>query len=212
MCTYIAIINSIVIASAVLQERFGYDEVQAGFFFTLPYLVAAVTAPPVGFFVSKVGHRMTVTVVGSMLMIIAHAMQLFIPDCDDRCWYSVVPYIFLGLSYSTYAVVLWGSIPYMVEARTLGTAFGICTVFQNLGTVIAPPVMGYIQDSTVDNPYGTYFYVEIFFTIVSTAAFCLNLWVYAWDKKNRSALLQSMAPLEEFEKYTSLKMTAVQVS
>ena len=72
--------------------------------------------------------------------------------------------------------------------------------------------MGYIQDSTVGNPYGTYFYVEIFFTIVATAAFCLNMSVYAWDKKNRNALLQSVAPLEEFEKYTSLRMTALQVS
>jgi len=129
MCTYIAIINSIVIASAVLQDRYGYDEEQAGFFFTLPYLVAAVVSPLIGLFVSKFGYRMTVTISGSFLMIIAHAMQLVIPTCDDRCWYSVVPSVLLGLSYSIYAVVLWGSLPYLVEARTLGTAFGICTVF-----------------------------------------------------------------------------------
>jgi len=63
---------------------------------------------------------------------------------------SLVPLILLGLSYTTYAVVLWGSLPYMVEARTLGTAFGICTSFQNFGTVIAPPIIGWINQETED--------------------------------------------------------------
>lgn len=138
MCCYISVVNSIVIASAVLQDRYGYDEEQAGFFFTLPYLVAAGASPLIGMFVSKFGYRMTVTLVGNFLMIFAHAMQLFIPSCDDRCWYSVMPSNLLGFAYASYAVVIWGSLPYLVEARTLGTAFGICTVFNNLGTVISP--------------------------------------------------------------------------
>lgn len=128
MCTYIAIINSIVIASAVLQTRFGYSEIEAGWFFTLPYLVAAGLSPPIGLFVSKFGYRMTVTCFGSFLMICAHILLMTVDDCD-KCAMSVVPYFMLGFSYATYAVVLWGSLPYMVEAKTLGTAFGICTVF-----------------------------------------------------------------------------------
>ena len=78
-----------------------------------------------------------------MLMILAHFMTLHLPECN-RCNISLVPSIMLGLSYSTYAVVLWGSLPYIVEPKLLGTAFGICTVFQNLGTAISPPILGYI--------------------------------------------------------------------
>jgi len=187
-CTYIAIINSIVIAGAVLQKRFNFDEVEAGFYFTLPYLVAAVFSPPLGLIVARFGNRMTCTLCGSALMIVAHAMQLVTPDCD-HCWYSVAPYFLLGISYATYAVVLWGSIPYMVEARTLGTAFGICTVFQNLGTVIAPPIMGMIQDATPEYGHG-FFFVEVFFTAVSVLAFLFNLLAWYYDKKNRDNLLQ----------------------
>lgn len=144
MCTYIAIINSIVIGSSVLQSRFKYSEVEAGFYFTMPYVIAAIFSPILGWFVDKYGQRMTVTLIGSLLMISGHTYNLLMPDCD-RCWASIGPLILLGLSYTTYAVVLWGALPYMVEARALGTAFGIATTFQNLGTVIAPPIIGFIH-------------------------------------------------------------------
>ena len=127
----------------MLQKRFNYGQVEAGYYFTLPYIVAAIFSPILGWFVEKYGHRMTITILGSVLMIAAHSFELCLPDCD-RCWVSLAPLIILGLSYTTYAVVLWGALPYMVEARTLGTAFGICTMFQNLGTVIAPPIIGLI--------------------------------------------------------------------
>jgi len=54
----------------------------------------------------------------------------------------LVPLILQGLAYTTYAVVLWGSIPYMVEGRTLGTAFGITCVCQNIGTLLVPIILG----------------------------------------------------------------------
>lgn len=127
-CTYVAIINSIVIGSKVLQQRFHYSEVEAGYYFTLPYIIAAFLSPILGWFVEKYGKRMTITLGGSILMIAAHVIQICLPDCQ-RCWISLLPLVILGLSYTTYAVVLWGALPYMVEARTLGTAFGICTMF-----------------------------------------------------------------------------------
>ena len=128
MCTYISIINSLVIGSSVLQTRFNYSEIEAGFYFTLPYVVAAIFSPICGIFVERYGKRMTITILGSVLMVVAHVYQVLMPDCD-RCWISLGPLIILGLSYTTYAVVLWGALPYMVEARVLGTAFGICTTF-----------------------------------------------------------------------------------
>ena len=97
----------------------------------MPYMVAAVFSPVLGFFVDRFGNRMTITLIGSLIMIIAHVYELLIPSYPacDKCWSSLVPLFLLGLSYTTYAVVLWGALPYMVEARALGTAFGICTAF-----------------------------------------------------------------------------------
>ena len=75
---------------------------------------------------------MTVTLIGSFIGVIAHISNFLIPTCESGVcsdFYSLLPLYFLGINYATYSVVLWGSLPYMVEARTLGTAFGICTAF-----------------------------------------------------------------------------------
>jgi sugar phosphate permease len=125
---------------------------------------------------------MTVTLTGSLLMVAAHTYQLLLPECD-KCFQSLIPLGLLGMSYAAYAVVLWGSIPYMVEGRTLGTAFGICTVFQNLGTAIAPIILGFIQEKTKEIDHG-FFYVEVFMIFVSLIALLCNLAVFISDKKS----------------------------
>lgn len=99
-------------------------------------------------------------------------MQLFMPDCQE-CGLSIVPLILLGISYSVYAVAQWGSLPYIVEARTLGTAFGIVNVFENIGTVLAPPILGLIQENT-EKDHG-YFWVEIFFTFIACLSLFFNI-------------------------------------
>ena len=119
----------------------------AGIFFMMPYVVSALLSPVLGWYVNKYGNRMTVTIAGSFVMLLSHIIQPFIPsfpECD-KCWYSVIPLVLQGFSYTTYAVVLWGALPYMVEARAVGTAFGICTSAQNLATVVSPPLTGFIQ-------------------------------------------------------------------
>ena len=89
---------------------------------------------------------MTVCIIGSAIMTGAHIFQISILgiECEQGspCHISLVPLILQGLAYTTYAVVLWGSIPYMVEGRTLGTAFGITCVCQNIGTLLVPIILG----------------------------------------------------------------------
>ena len=109
----------------------------------MPYIVSAALSPIMGWFVDKYGYRSTLLNIGAIVMLTAHVMQPMIPDCD-KCWVSVVPLMLQGFSYTTYAVVMWGAFPYLVEARALGTAFGIATTAQNIATVISPPLTGYI--------------------------------------------------------------------
>jgi len=74
MCTYIAIVNSLVVGSSLLQAKFGFSIDEAGMIFSLPYIIAALVSVPVGVFVSTFGYRMTVTLVGSVIMLIAHVI------------------------------------------------------------------------------------------------------------------------------------------
>lgn len=56
--------------------------------------------------------------------------------------------ILIGFGYSLYASVIWGSIPYTVEANTVGTAFGIVTAIQNIGLFVSPLVATAIINTT----------------------------------------------------------------
>ena len=111
---------------------------------------------------------------GSLMMVFAHFMQLLIPDCLDGCKISLAPLFMLGISYSTYAVAQWGALPNIVDKKALGTAFGIVNVFENIGTVVAPPILGWIETNTKNHMHG-YFWVEIFFVAVAIISLGFNL-------------------------------------
>jgi MFS family permease len=187
LCTYVSIVCSVALGAATLIERYNFSETDAGLLYTMPYIISAILSPIIGFLSDKFGHRMTTTLAGSFLMIVAHLISLFTVDCD-KCAKSIIPLILLGIAYTTYAVVLWGAIPYMVEGRALGTAFGIATTFNNLGTVAAPPFVGYIFTKFGGNQKG-YFAVDLFFVIISMLAFAFNFGVYWIDKKKRLNIL-----------------------
>ena len=56
--------------------------------------------------------------------------------------------ILVGLGYSIYAASLWACIPYVVEPKTVGTAFGIAMAIQNIGMSFAPTIGNAIADNT----------------------------------------------------------------
>lgn len=85
MFLWMCVPNSLVIGSAVLQVRFGFSMDDAGFFFTLPYIVSGVLAVPLGWFVFKYGCRKWVSIGGMLIMAMGHALNLYLDDCD-KCW------------------------------------------------------------------------------------------------------------------------------
>ena len=51
----------------------------------MPYVIAAIMSPITGIFVDRYGHRMTVIIIGSLFNVLAHIIELLLPDCD-QCW------------------------------------------------------------------------------------------------------------------------------
>mmetsp|Transcript_2116 Transcript_2116/g.5231 ORF Transcript_2116/g.5231 Transcript_2116/m.5231 type:complete len:112 (+) Transcript_2116:1009-1344(+) len=72
---------------------------------------------------------------------------MLIPDCDG-CYWGAISLAFLGLGYAVYAAVMWAAIPYTVEAKTIGTAFGVATAVQNFGLAVGPLIVGGLIDGT----------------------------------------------------------------
>jgi hypothetical protein len=60
------------------------------------------------------------------MFIATFTTSMLMPKCD-QCYNEVYPLVMLGFAYTVYASVIWGSIPYAVEPKNVGTAFGICT-------------------------------------------------------------------------------------
>lgn len=124
-----AIFPFIQVASKMLQVNFGFSETEAGGLFGIPYTISAATSPFLGIFIDKVGRRGLLIIASSFILLTAHVTNMILPTCapHEQCYSEIGPLILVGIGYSIYAAALWGSIPYVVEPKTVGTAFGFCT-------------------------------------------------------------------------------------
>jgi len=101
-----------------------------------------VLAPFAGNFVDRVGRRATLMVAGSLLIVPAHlllGLTHFSP---------VLSMIVLGAAFVLVPACIWPSVPLIVDARCVGTAFGLMTAIQNLGLATFPYASGALRDAT----------------------------------------------------------------
>lgn len=117
-----------------------------------------------------------------------------LPSCPDgeKCYSELGPLVLVGIGYSIYAAALWGSIPYVVEAKTVGTAFGFCTAIQNAGMAVAPTIVGAIIDATKTDSSKGYFWASAFWAVISIIGILLNIWLYIDDIKNHGGQLNKV--------------------
>ncbi|HTQ53988.1 MAG TPA: MFS transporter [Bryobacteraceae bacterium] len=101
-----------------------------------------VLAPFAGNFVDRVGHRARLMVLGSLLMIPAHLM-LGLTHISP-----VLSMIVLGAAFVLVPACIWPSVPLIVDAQRVGTAFGLMTAIQNIGLGTYPMVNGALRDAT----------------------------------------------------------------
>lgn len=76
---------------------------------------------------------------------------------------SLVPLVLTGIGFSIYAAALWPLIAYVVEAKSVGTAFGVVTALQNAGLASSPQIGGAINAATISKDFG-YFWVRLLIT------------------------------------------------
>lgn len=140
LVTYMSVFPYVQIVGGLLQHKYGFDEQASARLFGIPYIISACICPFLGFGIDKIGKRVLFIMFSSVILIATFLTSMFLPECptEEPCYYEVAPLIMCGIGYSIYASVIWGSIPYTVEPRTVGTAYGICTAIQNIGLAYAP--------------------------------------------------------------------------
>ena len=115
------------LAPGIMQDQFSFSETAAGRLYALPYFISAVISPFLGIAIDKAGRRALFIMTSSILVILACFITIILPSYSTTNYSILLPLILLGIGYSIYAAALWASIPYTVEPKVLGSAFGLTT-------------------------------------------------------------------------------------
>ena len=94
----------------------------------------------------------------------------------------------MGIGHAGFTVVIWSCIPYTVPKKLVGTAFGVCTVMQNLGLTVSPLIAAACLDL---DPSNGRTWLMMFFSLLCIVGIILITWLYNDDIKNRGAMLSA---------------------
>ncbi|HXH24146.1 MAG TPA: MFS transporter [Vicinamibacterales bacterium] len=160
------------------QNAHGLSLADAGTMNSYVFLAAIVVTPLFGLMVDRLGRRSVAMFAGSLLLLATFPTLLF---TDWSLWVTTA---LIGVAFSLVPAVLWPSVPYLVEAHRLGTAYGLMTMLQNIGLTVCNLAAGALNDlggASAANPAG-YDGMLWMFAVLSLAAL-----VFAWLLRRREA-------------------------
>lgn len=115
------------------------------------FLAAIFATPAFGLLVDKTGRRALWMAAGTLLLCAVFPILMF---GKASLWLSTV---FIGVAFSLVPAVLWPAVPYLVSPKRLGTAYGLMTMVQNIGMMLANLAAGALNDAngaSATNPAG----------------------------------------------------------
>ena len=121
-------------------------------FAVFPLLAVAIT-PILGKYVDTKGKAVSMLILGSVLLIACHlTFAIILPAFKGNVIGGfVVAYItilVLGASFSLVPAALWPSVPKLVDAKIIGSAYALIFWIQNIGLWLFPMLIGKILDAT----------------------------------------------------------------
>ncbi len=124
----------------------------AAMFAVFPLLAVGIT-PILGHFVDYKGKAASMLVFGSLLLILCHLTFAFVlPQFKASPALSVtiayVTILVLGASFSLVPASLWPSVPKLVDAKIIGSAYALIFWIQNIGLWLFPLLIGKVLDNT----------------------------------------------------------------
>lgn len=126
----------------MLQCNLGISAEDAGLvFFVFPLGAAAIT-PLLGNFLDRKGKGVTMLMLGAILMIACHLTFAFVVPATGSKLITYTAIIVLGISFSLVPASLWPSVPKLVDAKLLGSAYAVIFWIQNIGLYAFPMIIG----------------------------------------------------------------------
>lgn len=141
------------VVALVIYCYMGYMRQSAAAIFAVFPLLAVGITPILGNYVDYKGKAASMLVLGSLLLILCHLTFAFILPMfkDSPVGGVVVAYVtilVLGASFSLVPASLWPSVPKLVDAKIIGSAYALIFWIQNIGLWLFPMLIGKILDKT----------------------------------------------------------------
>jgi hypothetical protein len=106
-----------------------------------------------GKYVDYKGKAASMLVIGSVLLILCHltfafVLPLFKGSVVGGFVVAYVTILVLGASFSLVPASLWPSVPKLVDARIIGSAYALIFWIQNIGLWLFPMLIGKVLDNS----------------------------------------------------------------
>ncbi len=131
----------------------GYMRQSAETVFAVFPLLAVGITPILGNYVDHKGKAASMLVIGSLLLIFCHLTFAFVlptlkADAVGGIIVAYLTILVLGASFSLVPASLWPSVPKLVDAKIIGSAYALIFWIQNIGLWLFPLLIGKVLDQT----------------------------------------------------------------
>ena len=131
----------------------GYMRQSAETVFAVFPLLAVGITPILGNYVDHKGKAASMLVLGSLLLIFCHltfafVLPMFSSNAVGGVIVAYVTILVLGASFSLVPASLWPSVPKLVDAKIIGSAYALIFWIQNIGLWLVPLLIGKVLDQT----------------------------------------------------------------
>ena len=183
---------SLAIVALIVYCYMGYMRQSAESVFAVFPLLAMGITPILGSYVDHKGKAASMLVLGSLLLIACHLTFAFIlPGFKGNMVGGIIvaylTILVLGASFSLVPASLWPSVPKLVDAKIIGSAYALIFWIQNIGLWLFPLLIGKVLDNTnpgvTDPTQYDYTWPLVMLACLGVAALILGLVLKAVDKK-----------------------------
>ena len=144
---------ALAIVSLIVYCYMGYMRGSAASVFAVFPLLAVAITPILGNYVDHKGKAASMLMIGSLLLIVCHLtfafiLPMFKGQAIGGIIVAYVTILVLGASFSLVPAALWPSVPKLVDAKVIGSAYALIFWIQNIGLWLFPLLIGKILDKT----------------------------------------------------------------
>ena len=180
------------IAALITYCYMGFMRQSAESIFAVFPLLAVLITPILGSYLDHHGKAASMLVLGSLLLIACHLTFAFVLPMfkDSAVGGIIIAYttiLVLGASFSLVPAALWPSVPKLVDAKVIGSAYALIFWIQNIGLWLFPLLIGKVLDATnpgvTDPTQFDYTAPLVMLASLGVAALLLGLLLKVVDKK-----------------------------